>query len=164
MISNEKKMQFIHHRAKGESFDRISKAIGVSKPTLIKLAKEFSNEINELEEVYTNDLLEELGLSPTKQLGLFRKRLDTVQSKLDDKKMAAMGTTELVDLELKYFKASNQLISSYNSRKAENRKENLRQKEKEEKEKEKEKEKNEKLKLVDQKKSALSLKDDSPDN
>jgi hypothetical protein len=159
MISNTKKMQLIHHRARGESFDRISKAINVSKPTLIKYAREFSDEIDALEEVHMNDLLEDHRLSATKQLGLYRRRLDAIQSQLDDKKMAAMGTTELVNLELKYFKASNQVISSYSSRIAENRKEKLKRMESEKEEKKE----NEKAKLDDQKNSSLSLKDDSHD-
>jgi hypothetical protein len=160
MIDIDKKMLFIHHRAKGESFDRISQAIGVSKPTLIKMAKEFAEEIDDLEEIYTKDLLEYHRLSVTKQLGIFGKRLDTIQSQLNDKKMAAMGTTELVNLELKYLKASNQLVGSYNSHKAENRKEKLRRLDSEKKVKEK----SEKVKLDDKENLSLSLKDDSPDD
>jgi hypothetical protein len=158
MISKTKKMQFIHHRARGESFDRISQAIDVSKPTLIKLAREFADEIDDLEEAYMNDLLECYRLSVTKQIALYRERLNTIQEQLKDKKMAALGTTELVNLELKYFKALNQLVGSYNSHKSENRKEKLRRMESEQKEKDG------KVKSDDQKNSSLSLKEDSPDD
>ena len=133
MISQEKKMKFIHHRAKGESFDRISKAIGVSKPTLIKLARKFSDEIGELEEVYMRDLLESYSLSVSKQIGVYRERLNTIQRQLKDKKLVTMGATELVNLELKYFRAVNQIAGPYFSEKSEERKEKLKRKEKEQK-------------------------------
>ena len=46
------KQDFIHLRAQGLSFEKISVEIGVSKPTLIKWNQEFSEEIANL--VYFN--------------------------------------------------------------------------------------------------------------
>ena len=117
MISCEKKTQFILLRSRGNSFDSIVKAIGVSKPTLIKWSREFAKEIEEYEEVFISELLECHNLSIKKQMELFRKRLDTVQSRLNEKTMTNMGTTELINTEIKYLKAWNNTYSSYASRK-----------------------------------------------
>jgi hypothetical protein len=46
MKSNEHKQKFINLRAKGLSFDKISREIKISKPTLLKWNEEFSKEIN----------------------------------------------------------------------------------------------------------------------
>jgi len=48
MKENEVKQKFIELRAEGLSYDKISKEIAVSKPTLMKWEKEFSREIKEL--------------------------------------------------------------------------------------------------------------------
>ena len=106
MISNEKKMEFIHYRSQGEPFDKISKAIGVSKPTLIKLAREFTDEINELEEVYIKELQERFKLSFKKQLSLIHKRLEPIQKKLSECTFHTLGAKDLIDLEIKYLKRS----------------------------------------------------------
>ena len=48
MKENEVKQKFVEFRAEGLSYDKISKEIAVSKPTLMKWEKEFSREIKEL--------------------------------------------------------------------------------------------------------------------
>ena len=116
MISPEKKMKFIQNRARGDSFNKIALAIGVSKPTLIKLAREFADEINEFEEVYIKELQECFKLSFKKQLSLIHKRLDPIQKKLDECTFYSLGAKELIDLEIKYLKLHDQFSNSYFSR------------------------------------------------
>jgi len=62
MKENEEKQKFIELRAEGLSYDKISKEIAVSKPTLMKWEKEFSQEIKELrnEKNKKNDIKRQL--------------------------------------------------------------------------------------------------------
>jgi hypothetical protein len=127
MISCEKITRFILLRSRGDSFDSIVKDIGVSKPTLIKWSRKYAKEIEEYESVYISELLECHNLSVKKQMELFRKRLDTIHSRLDEMAMGNMGTTELINTELKYLKAWNNIYSSYASRKIARNKEKEKQ-------------------------------------
>ena len=56
----ETKHNFIKLRAKGNSFDKIAKELGVAKQTLIDWSKEFEEEIANLKAIELTDMEERL--------------------------------------------------------------------------------------------------------
>jgi orotate phosphoribosyltransferase-like protein len=56
------KEKFIELRSQGLSFEKISKEINVSKPTLIKWNQEYSQEISNLVFFHSEKLIEEFKL------------------------------------------------------------------------------------------------------
>lgn len=59
----DKQKQFLILRANGQSFDKISKQLKVSKPTLIQWSKLFENELNDLKFQSLADLKEQYQFS-----------------------------------------------------------------------------------------------------
>jgi len=58
-MEQDKKDKFVELRAQGLSFDAISKQLSISKPTLIKLARELSDEVDWLKFMHMETLAEQ---------------------------------------------------------------------------------------------------------
>ncbi len=76
MKENDIKERFILLRAEGLSFDKISKSIKVSKPTLIEWQKEFTEKIKVLQEVRFNEILEKYNMVKEKRIERLSRELD----------------------------------------------------------------------------------------
>ncbi len=101
MSKPEKKQQFIELRAVGISFEKISKQIGVSKPTLIKWNPELQPQIRQAREQYTKGLQEEIA---TQRLGfgmILLKKLEQLYDSILPEKYNDLKTMDKVILATK---------------------------------------------------------------
>ena len=84
------KEKFILLRAEGLSFDKISKKINVSKPTLIEWQKDFRHEIKEAQEIRFTQILEKYSMIKEKRIERISKELEQLwkaYEKIDYKDM-----------------------------------------------------------------------------
>jgi hypothetical protein len=109
----KKKFQFVELRARGLSYDKISKKINVSKPTLIKLGRELADEILELNEDFVNELIEQSQLSLARQMERIKERLDAIQDRLSENLLSGLDNQVAMNAEIKYLKLFNQLFKDY---------------------------------------------------
>ena len=107
MITEDQKADFIHLRASGLSFDKISKKLNISKPTLIKLSKELYLEIKNEKEIFKEQLLESLNFTRIKKLEYLSKLFTKIESELDTRDLTELKTDKLLDL---YLKNSKELL------------------------------------------------------
>ncbi|MEQ8226420.1 MAG: hypothetical protein ABRQ37_29160 [Candidatus Eremiobacterota bacterium] len=95
---------FIELRAKGLSFDKIAKKLNVSKPTLIKLSKEFEHEINNFKIIELENLYEKYYMKKEKRITLFGDILKKINDELQNRDLSKIPTEKLFDLMIKYSK------------------------------------------------------------
>ena len=114
MLDNDKKNQFIELRGKGMSFDKITKEIGVSKPTLIKLNKELADKIEARKAIELEELQEKYFLSIRKKIELCGGRLVSVKAELDkrikEKGFSEFSTRDLLKFEEKYLRMGKHIL------------------------------------------------------
>jgi len=103
----DKQREFIELRAKGNSFDRIAKKIGVSKGTLISWSKDLDIELTNYKAIETDLLLDEHKISKRHQLELYGSQLVKVRKELDDRDLKDVSTDKLLTMELKLLEAIN---------------------------------------------------------
>lgn len=84
-INAEDQAAFIELRAKGLSFQAISERLGVSKPVLLKMAKEFEGKIKEQRAYELQALLESYTASKMARIKHFAKLLQAIQAELDSR-------------------------------------------------------------------------------
>lgn len=95
------KEQFIQKRAAGYSFDRISKEISISKPTLMKWEGELKKKISEASYIRFVALAEEFQLVKQERIKRLAKLLKKVENELEkrtfdnipDEKLLAIALT-----------------------------------------------------------------------
>lgn len=95
---------FIELRAKGLSFDKIAKKLNVSKPTLIKLSKEFEHEISNLKTIELESLYEKYYMKKENRITLFGEILKKINDELQTRDLSKIPTEKLFDLMIKYSK------------------------------------------------------------
>jgi len=76
------KEKFIELRAGGLSFDRIAQELETSKPTLMKWAKEFENEISELMFIAFESLLERYKMLRVERVRCYGEQLKLIRDAL----------------------------------------------------------------------------------
>ena len=94
----ELQKQFIALRTQGLSFDRISKEINVSKPTLIKWSHKFQFELNNLRAISLEALREELIPSREARARALAEQLRQVEEELKKRSLADVPTSRLFTL------------------------------------------------------------------
>lgn len=100
-IKDEKKSDFISLRAQGFSFDKISKMLEVSKPTLLKWSKEFEVEIGNLKKMELEMLYETYYMQKQNRIKWFGKFLTKINEELETRDLSKMPTDKLFDLMIK---------------------------------------------------------------
>ena len=83
MKEQETKDKFLQLRADGVSYDKISKMIKVSKPTLIGWGKEYKKKIKDLKAIRYEQILEKYKATREERLERIVKELQTVWKKYD---------------------------------------------------------------------------------
>lgn len=96
------KEQFLDLRAKGFSYDKIAKSIGVSKPTLIEWSKELENELFNLKSIERERLQEMFLVSKKSRVKLLSRQLRRLLSESDSRDLSSISTSKLLQLILKY--------------------------------------------------------------
>ena len=101
---NEIKHKFIELRAKGFSFDKISKELKTSKQTLIEWSKEFKLEIQNLQAIELETLQEEFLVLKKKRIESLGKTLIKINQNLEKIDYSEIPPEKLLELKLKYLK------------------------------------------------------------
>jgi transposase len=99
----EQKSKFIHLRAKGNSYARIAKEIGVSKGTLVNWNNELDAEIAQARSVELEALQEEFFLLKEGRIRLLGEQLKAIQTEICNRDLSKVKTDKLMELQLRYF-------------------------------------------------------------
>lgn len=105
MIDIETKEKFILLRAENKSYSQISKALGISKDTCIKLNTELESRIAEIKQDNLQQLYNSYYMTKEariKKLGSSLKKIDTAIENAD---FSSISTEKLLELKLKYNQA-----------------------------------------------------------
>jgi transposase len=104
---NETKDQFVELRAKGNSYDKIAKMLGVSKSTLLSWSKELSMEIDNERSVALDAIYEKHKLAKQHQMEMLGMQLCKVREELEKRDLSDVSTDKLVAMQLKLLDAIN---------------------------------------------------------
>lgn len=107
-----KKEEFIKLRARGESFDIISKKLDISKPTLIKLNRELLEKIKDQKTEFDRQFLFDIQRRTRSRIKILVSELDKAHNVLKRQNYEKMTTKELTMLIVKYEKELNSLVST----------------------------------------------------
>jgi transposase len=99
----EQKSRFIHLRAKGSSYTRIAKELGVSKGTLVNWNNELEAEIAEVRGIELEALQEEFFLLKEGRIRLLGEQLKAIQAEIGNRDLSKVKTDKLMELQLRYF-------------------------------------------------------------
>jgi len=99
----EQKSRFIVLRAKGHSFSRIAKELGVSKGTLVNWNAELEEEIAQARSVELEALQEEFFLATEGRIRLLGEQLKAIQAEIGKRDLSKIKTEKLMELQLRYF-------------------------------------------------------------
>lgn len=102
METLETKNKFIELRAKGYSFDKIAKEIGIAKQTLIDWSKELKNQIANFKAFELEVLQEKYFLSKKNRLETFGSLLGSIKKEIINRDLSDVPTDKLLDLFLKF--------------------------------------------------------------
>ncbi len=94
------KERFIELRAEGLSFDRIAQELDASKPTLMKWAKEFENEISELMFIEFESLFERYKMLRVERVRRYGEQLELIREALKERDLKDVPATKLLDMAL----------------------------------------------------------------
>lgn len=92
------KEKFIELRAQGLSFDKISKEINVSKPTLIKWNQEYSKEVANIVFFNSENLIEEFRLLKIHKIEALACTLSKVLEELSKRDFGNVSTKDLISI------------------------------------------------------------------
>jgi hypothetical protein len=105
MKSQDTKERFIELRARGLSFDKITKELKVAKKTLVTWSKDLNSEIQAAKALEIETLLEKHYLLKEQRLSRFGKILGSIDSEIDRRGLKDVATDKLLELRLKYYGA-----------------------------------------------------------
>ena len=103
MGKEEQKSRFIHLRAKGNSYTRIAKELGVSKGTLVNWNTELEAEIAQVRSIELEALQEEFFLLKEGRIRLLGEQLKAIQTEIGKRDLSKVKTDKLMELQLRYF-------------------------------------------------------------
>ena len=99
----EQKHQFVVMRAKGYSYARIARELGVSKGTLTAWNAELGAQITRTRAVELEALQEEFFLLKEGRIRLVGEQLRAIQSEIGKRDLSKVNTDKLLELQLRYF-------------------------------------------------------------
>ena len=106
----ETKERFIELRAKGWSFDKISKEIGKAKQTLIDWSKELQDEIANRKALELETLYEKYFLLKEAKIKKYGAILSKITNELESRDFSNVPTGRLLELYLLYFERLSQEV------------------------------------------------------
>lgn len=98
MIETDKKNQFMQLRLKGLSFDKIAKAIGVSKPTLLKWNEENKEAIEKAYSDIAKTIVEEYKLKTGRRFRQYMYLLDRLILEISKRDLEILEIRELLSI------------------------------------------------------------------
>lgn len=99
----EQNSRFICLRAKGYSFAKISKELGVAKSTLSNWSQELQEEIAQAKAIELEALQEEYYLLKEGRIRLLGDQLRAIQEEIGNRDLSKVNTDRLLELQLRYF-------------------------------------------------------------
>jgi transposase len=99
----EQKSRFILLRAKGNSYARIAKELGVSKGTLLNWNSELEADIVQARSIELEALQEEFFLLKEGRIRLLGEQLKAIQTEIAKRDLSKIKTDKLMELQLRYF-------------------------------------------------------------
>ncbi len=99
----EQKSRFILLRAKGHSYARIAKELGVSKGTLVNWNTELEEEIALGRSVELEALQEEFFLLKEGRIRLLGEQIKAIRAEIGKRDLSVVKTDKLLELQLRYF-------------------------------------------------------------
>jgi len=100
-MSLELKQKLIEMRAKGYSYDRISKELGKAKQTLIDWAKELEDEISNLKAIELEALYDSYSLLKQNRIQNLGNLLSKVRKEIEERDLSDIPTDKLLALYIK---------------------------------------------------------------
>jgi len=100
MKDQKTKNEFVELRAKGLSFDKISKQLNVAKPTLIGWSRELSLEVANAKSLELDLLQEKYALSAQNRLELHGQMLEKLKTEIGKRDITDLGTDKLYAMTL----------------------------------------------------------------
>lgn len=92
------KERFVELRAENVSYAKISKQLGISKPTLIKLAKELETDIANMRTANMTALYEQYKIGKQHKLEMWAEQLQAIRQELNNRGYKDVPTATLIDL------------------------------------------------------------------
>jgi hypothetical protein len=111
MVKTEEKDKFIELRAAGLSFDSIAKQLNISKPTLLKMAKDFQADIERLKFINLESLAERYKVLRAERLAGLGRLLGQVDTALEAADFDRLSPEKLIDLKMKLTDKMHSLIT-----------------------------------------------------
>lgn len=102
MKSHKVKEKFMELRAQGLSYSKISKALNVSKPTLIEWGKNFASEIEKLKEIELDAFHERYSIYKRHKIELFSEQLLKIREELAQRDLSDVPTPDLLNIFLEF--------------------------------------------------------------
>jgi transposase-like protein len=99
----EQKSRFIHLRAKGNSYARIAKELGVSKGTLLNWNTELEANIAQARSIELEALQEEFFLLKEGRIRLLGEQFKAIQVEISKRDLSKVKTDKLMEFQLRYF-------------------------------------------------------------
>ncbi len=99
----EQKRRFVVLRAKGHSYARIARELGVSKGTLTSWNAELEAEVGKARAMELEALQEEFFLLKEGRIRLIGEQLRAIQTEIGKRDLSKVNTDKLLDLQLRYF-------------------------------------------------------------
>ena len=99
----EQKSRFIHLRAKGNSYAKIAKELGVSTSTLTNWNQELQEVITQVKTLELEALQEEYFLLKEGRIRLLGEQLKAIQKEISGRNLSKVSTERLIELQLRYF-------------------------------------------------------------
>ena len=96
-----KQAQFIELRAAGKSYNNIADQLKVSKSTLIKWSREFTNEINNAKALQIESIREEFMLTRQHRIQFLGSELNNIVNEILNRDMTEVPTWRLFDMQRK---------------------------------------------------------------
>ncbi len=104
---NDLKDQFVELRARGNSYDKIAKNLGVSKGTLITWSRELRLEIQNYRNLEADALMEKYKMTKNCQLESLGAQLTKIRDEVSKRDLSEIPTEKLVTMEIKLLDTIN---------------------------------------------------------
>jgi len=101
MKTEQKKREFVSQRAEGISFDKIAKAIKVSKPILIEWEREYKEDIANMKAEAWEDFMQEQKLTQRNRLELLSTAKEKLWAEFSGRSLSELQAHKLLELILK---------------------------------------------------------------
>lgn len=105
MKPQEMKLEFVRLRADGQSYDKIAKALHISKATCSAWEREFKADISRLQQEGLNELYQSYGMAKEARIRRIGGTLQQIETALQSADLSTMPPERLLDFKLKYAQA-----------------------------------------------------------